>query len=172
MRKQLKYNSIHGTHISNHYTAAFQSRPASFISTTDNIEKHSSPQRLSLNRKLGVQLIKLSIIVVNSIIRLLDTGTPLLASLLVLLPSLDIRALLLALAQDGVDANTSLALGRVIGVAVHDQFHAAGLAGAVLAGALLLAVAPFEVAAVEDGLVVEAHVDGGCGRVLEEASSS
>lgn len=118
-------------------------------------------QRLSLDRKLIVQLLKLSIIVGDSIVRLLNTSTPLLASFLVLLPSFDVGALLLALAQDNVDANASLALGRVVGVAVHDELHATGLARAVLAWTLLLAVAPLEVAAVKDGLVVEAHGDGG-----------
>lgn len=97
----------------------------------------------------------------DSNICLLNAGRALLAVLLVLLPSADVCDLLLALAGDGLDAKTSLALGAVVGIRVHDELHAAGLAGAILTWALLLAVAPLEVAAAEDGLVVEAHADGG-----------
>lgn len=118
-------------------------------------------QRLSFDLKLVVQLLNLSIVLTNSIVRLLDTGTALLASLLVLLPRADISDFLLPLACDSVDAKTSLALGRIVGIAVHDELHAAGLAGAVLTWALLLEVAPLEVAAAEDGLVVEAHIGDG-----------
>lgn len=60
-------------------------------------------------------------------------------------------------------AETGLALGRLVSVGVHDKLHATRLAGTILARTLLATVAPLEVAAAEDSLIVEAHGDGSSG---------
>ena len=93
---------------------------------------------------------------------LLDTGAALLTGFLVLLPGADIVTFLLALANDGVNAKTGLALGCIVGIAGHNQLHATSLAAAILTGALLLAITPLGVPAREDDLVVEAHSCNDC----------
>lgn len=76
-----------------------------------------------------------------------------------LLPSLDLVFLLADASLLGVDLLADSALLCDLD-GLHDEPHAAGLAGSVLLGAVLAEVAPLVVAASHSVLVIEAHLEG------------
>jgi hypothetical protein len=78
-------------------------------------------------------------------------------SIALVLPALDPFLFLGSASEFCLDLTASRTLD-VCALRIHDEFHAAGFAGAVFFVAMLLEAAPLEVAASENDLLVEAHV--------------
>ena len=107
-----------------------------------------------LPMSLILKVVDLGVETFNILARPID-GRPEFAALL--LPAADTLKFLLTSSELGLDFIACLAFvaDRVGG---HDEFHATGLARAVLPVAVLTEVAPLPVATLEDVLIEETHV--------------